>query len=75
MEVAMGVRRNFPGSVQRRHFAYCFQVADVPMQMDTHKTLYCSTPQRKCPMKARAPLASVLKYFSRGAVYEFATKV
>jgi len=26
-------------------------------------------------MKARAPFASYLKYFSSGAVYEFATKV
>jgi len=61
--------------VQRRHFAYRFQVADVTMQMDAHKMLYCSTPQRKCPMKARAPFASILKLFSSGAVYEFATKV
>jgi len=26
-------------------------------------------------MKVRAPFASILKYFSSGAVYEFATKV
>jgi len=29
----------FPGG-QRRHFAYLFQVADVAMQIDVHKTLY-----------------------------------
>jgi len=63
------------GRVQRRHFAYRFQVADVTMQMDAHKTLCCSTPQRKCLMKARAPFASSLKSFSNGAVYEFVTKV
>jgi len=30
---------------------------------------------KKCTIKARAPFASVLKSFSSGAVYEFATKV
>ena len=41
------------------------------------KRFTVSTPQRKCPMKARALFASVLRYFSSGAVqaYEFATKV
>jgi len=38
------------------------------MQMDVHKTFPVSTPQRKFPVKARAPLASILKYFSSGAV-------
>jgi len=61
--------------VQRQHFAYLFQVADVTMQTDVHKTLYCFYTTRKCPMKARAPFASNLKSFSSGAVYEFATKV
>jgi len=60
----MDVRTNFPGGMQRRHFAYRFQVADVTMQTDAHKTLYCSTPQRKCPMKARALFASIFKSFS-----------
>jgi len=34
-----------------------------------------STPQRKCPIEARAPFPSILKCFSSGAVYEFSTKV
>jgi len=69
-----GRPQKFSG-VQRPHFAYHFQVTDVTMQTDAHKTLYCSTPQRKSPMKARAPFASILKSFSSGAVHEFATKV
>jgi len=39
------------------------------------KRFTVSTSQRKCPMKARAPFASILKSFSSGAVYEHATKV
>jgi len=39
------------------------------------KRFIASTPQRKCTMEARAPFASILKYFSIGAVYEFVTKV
>ena len=74
-ESSYGRPQKFSGGVQRRHFAYRFQVADVTMQMDAHKTLYCSTPLRKCPMKTRAPFPSILKSFSSGAVYEFATKV
>ena len=31
----------FHGRGQRRHIAYLFQVADVAMRMDVHKTLYC----------------------------------
>jgi len=42
MKVAMGGSRNFSRRGKRRHFAYVFQVADVAMQMDIHKTLYCS---------------------------------
>ena len=67
-ERSHGRSQKFSGGVRRRHFAYYFQVADVTMPMDAHKTLYCSTPQRKCPMKARAPFASVLNFFSNGAV-------
>ena len=38
------------------------------MQMDVHKTFYyVSTPQRKFPVKARAPFASILKSFGSGA--------
>jgi len=68
VKVAMGVRRNFSRGVQRRHFADLLQVADVTMQTGVHKTLTVSTPQRKCPMKACALFASILKYFSNGAV-------
>ena len=45
------------------------------MQIDVHETLYCFHTTKKMPMKARAPFASILKSFSSGAVYEFATKM
>jgi len=31
----------FPGEGKRHHITNIFQVADVAMQMDVHKTLYC----------------------------------
>ena len=40
----MGVRRNFPCGLQRRNFAYPFQVADNAMQIDVHKKLYPFSP-------------------------------
>ena len=51
-----------------------FQVAKDAMQMDLHKTLhhFCSAPQRKLIMKARAPLAFVRKLYSGGVVIVFA---
>ena len=61
--------------MQRRHFAYLFRVADVAIQTDVHKMLSVSTPRSKCPMKARAPLAYILKSFSSGDSYECPTKV
>jgi len=41
----MGAGTNFSRGGQRRHFAYLFQVADVAMHMDVHKTFYsfCTT--------------------------------
>jgi len=54
---------------------FIFQVADAAMQTDVHKKLYCFYFPKKFPMKARAPFASILKYFSSGAVCEFATKL
>ena len=39
VKVATGVRRDFSGAVQRRHFAYLFRVADVAIQTDVHKIL------------------------------------
>ena len=40
VKVAVSVRRIFSKGVQHRHFAYLFQVADVAMQTDVHKTLH-----------------------------------
>jgi len=73
----MGVRRNFSkgaGNVIILR-GYVFLVADVAMQMDVHKTLYCFYTTRKCPVKPRASFASILKPFSSEAVYEFTTKL
>jgi len=39
------------------------------------KPVTVSPSQRKSPIKARAPFASILKSFSSGAEYECATKV
>jgi len=39
------------------------------------KRFTVSESQRKCHMKAYAPFTSILKSFSSGSVYEFATKV
>jgi len=60
--------QKFLQGVKRRHFAYHFQVADIAMQTDVPKRFTVSTPQRKCPMKARALFAPILKSFSSGAV-------
>jgi len=62
----------FPGGVQRRHFAYLFKVATLQCKRMLTKRFTVPTPQRKCPMKVRALFPYTLKYFSSGAVYEFA---
>jgi len=36
---------------------------------------FTGSTQRKCPMKACAPFASILKSFSSGSGYEFVTKM
>jgi len=47
----MGVRRNFSRG-QRRHFADHFQVADLAMQMDVHKKLFCFYTTKKIPLES-----------------------
>jgi len=37
----------FQGRGQRHHITYIFQVPDVVMQMDVHKTLYCFCTTKK----------------------------
>ena len=56
----MGVHRNFSRGVQRRHFAYLFQVADVATQTDVHKTLYCFWITKKVPHES---IRSIHIYF------------
>ena len=41
----------FPGG-QRRHFAYHFQFADVSMQMEVHKSVYCFYTTKKMPQES-----------------------
>ena len=45
----MDVRRKFSRG-QRRQFPYLFHGADDAIQIDIHKTLFPSTPQRKRPL-------------------------
>ena len=51
----------------------CVPVSEINVRSLVGFTV--STPQRKCPMKARAPFALLLKSVSSGAVQVFATKV
>ena len=46
---SMGVRRKFSRRVQRRHFAYPFQVADDAMQMDVHEMIYTFYTTKNAP--------------------------
>jgi len=55
----MDVRRNFSRG-QRRHFAYHFQAADIAMQVDVHKTLYCFCTTKKMPHES---MRSIRIYF------------
>jgi len=71
----MGVAKIFQGGGQHGHFVYLFLVAQVAMQMNVYKTLYCFYTTKKMPHETRAPLASILKSFSSGPENEFATKV
>jgi len=50
MKSSVGVCRNFSRGGQRRHFAYTFEVAEVTMQMDFHKTLlpFCTKENAPC---------------------------
>jgi len=68
VEVAMGVAEIFPGRGQPGHFAYLFEVAMQVENAFTKRFTVC-TPQRKCPMKAHAPFASILKSFSSQVMF------
>jgi len=46
-ETSHGRPQKFFQGGQRQHFAYLFQVADVAMQMDVHKTYYCFYTTKK----------------------------
>jgi len=45
----MGVRRNFSGMGQSRHFAYRFQLVDDATQTDSHKTRHPFYTTKKMP--------------------------
>ena len=55
----------FQKGVQRRHFAYFFQVADVTMQTDVHKTLYCFYTTKKMPHESTRSISIYLKIFCK----------
>jgi len=68
VKVAMVVRRNFSrgGKVDILHII--LRLLALQCKWTFKKRFPVSTPQRKFPMKARAPFASILKSFSGGAV-------
>ena len=61
-ESSHGRPQKFFQGLERRHFAfaYHFQVVDVPMQMDVHKTLYCFYTTKKMPNES---MSSIRIYF------------
>ena len=54
---------------------WTFCLTEVAMQMDVHSTLCCFHTTKKMPYESTRSIASILKSFSSGAVYEFAAKV
>ena len=78
VNVAMGVRRNFSRWSKVDILLIILRLLTLQCKWTFTKRFPVSIPQRKFPMKARTPFASILKYFSSGAVgrlYEFVTKV
>ena len=74
VNVAMGVRRNFSRWSKVDILLIILRLLTLQCKWTFTKRFPVSTPQRKFPMKARTPFASILKYFSSGAVgrlYEF----
>jgi len=56
----MGVCRNVSKGLQCHYFACDFQVTDVTMQTDVHKTLYCFYTTKKMPHES---MRSIRIYF------------
>ena len=67
----------FQGGGQRQHFAYHFQVADVAMKMDVHKTLSSFYTTKKIPHESTRSIRIYFEIFFKWScrLYEFATKV
>jgi len=72
----MGFRRNLSRR-ERRYFAYLFQVSDVAMQIDVHKTLYCFYTTKKIPPESTRSIRIYFEIFFKWScrLYEFATRV
>jgi len=68
VKVAMGVRRNFSRGRNVDILLIFFRLLTLQCARMFTKRYTVSTPQRKCPMKARALFASTLKSFSSGVV-------
>ena len=70
-----GRRKNVFRREQRDILHIFFRFLTLQCIWTFTKCFTVSTPQSKCLTKARAPFASILKYFSSGPVYQYATKV
>jgi len=68
VKVATGLAEIFQGGGQHGHFAYLFLVAQVAMQMNVLKTLYCFYTTRKMPHESTRSICIYLKSFSGGSV-------
>ena len=68
VKVALDVLRNFPRGCNVDILLIFFRLLTLQCKRTFTKRFTVSTPQRKCPTKARAPFASILKSFSSGAV-------
>ena len=68
VKVAMGVSRKFSRGSNVDILLIILRLPTIQCKWTFTKRFPFSTPQRKVPMKARAPFASVLKSFSSGAV-------
>jgi len=68
----MAVRRKFS---RGETSIFCLSFSGCNANGCSQNALLFQHHQRKCPLKARAPFASILKSFSSGAVYEFAANV
>jgi len=65
----------FPGRGNLIILLILFRLLTLQCKWSFTKRFTVSILQRKCTMKVRAPVASILKSFSSRAVYEFATRI